>query len=203
MTDSIPRRLAVLSKTTGAKLCALSILALTTALIAHAKAPDLCDDNWRNHQTRSRRSGAPRIEAVFVLDTTGSMSNLIEGAKQKIWSIANRMAECEHYTPDIRMGLIGYRDRGDAYVTRRFALDDDIDALYGQLQSFQAGRRRRRAGVGEPGPARGGDPDGLERRPRRLPGDLSGGRRTSAHGVRATTFATRDPSSSRRTGGSS
>lgn len=34
----------------------------------------------------------PRIEVVFVLDTTGSMSGLLEGAKQKIWAIANRLA---------------------------------------------------------------------------------------------------------------
>src|SRR5438552_19192440 len=33
----------------------------------------------------------PRIEVCFVLDTTGSMGGLIEGAKQKIWSIANEI----------------------------------------------------------------------------------------------------------------
>ncbi len=137
MTDSIPRRLATLSKTTGARLCALSVLALTTALIAHANAPDLVVTTGGTLSPITQIA-APRIEAVFVLDTTGSMSNLIDGAKQKIWSIANRMASA-NTTPDIRMGLISYRDRGDAYVTRRFALDDDIDALYGQLQSFQAG----------------------------------------------------------------
>jgi hypothetical protein len=27
----------------------------------------------------------PRIQVCFVLDTTGSMGGLIEGAKQKIW----------------------------------------------------------------------------------------------------------------------
>ncbi len=137
MIDSIPQRLAVLSKTTVAKLFALSVLVLTTALIAHAKAPDSLATTG-GAVGLITQTGAPRIEAVFVLDTTGSMSNLIEGAKQKIWSIANRMASA-NTTPDIRMGLIGYRDRGDAYVTRRFALNDDIDALYGQLQRFQAG----------------------------------------------------------------
>ena len=30
-----------------------------------------------------------RIEVVFVLDTTGSMSGLISAAKEKIWSIAS------------------------------------------------------------------------------------------------------------------
>src|SRR5262249_58446861 len=34
------------------------------------------------------RAGRPVVEVVFVLDTTGSMGPLIEGAKRKIWSIA-------------------------------------------------------------------------------------------------------------------
>ena len=80
---------------------------------------------------------APRIEAVFVLDTTGSMSGLIEGAKQKIWSIANQLASAQN-GPQVRLGLIGYRDRGDHYVTRRFDLSEDVDALYAQLRQFSA-----------------------------------------------------------------
>jgi len=79
----------------------------------------------------------PRIEVCFVLDTTGSMSGLIEGAKQKIWSIANELTRAKP-TPEIRMGLIGYRDRGDAYVLKTFDLTNDIDRIYGQLQTFQA-----------------------------------------------------------------
>src|SRR5438105_1478582 len=31
----------------------------------------------------------PRGEVVFVLDTTSSMTGLIDGAKRKIWSIVN------------------------------------------------------------------------------------------------------------------
>lgn len=80
----------------------------------------------------------PRIDVVFVLDTTGSMGGLIEGAKAKIWSIANQMISAKP-TPRLRIGLVGYRDRGDEYVTKRFDLSDDIDAIYGHLQGFQAG----------------------------------------------------------------
>lgn len=79
----------------------------------------------------------PRIEVCFVLDTTGSMSDLIEGAKQKIWSIANEMVSAKP-TPEIRLALIGYRDRGDAYVTKRLDLTNDIDAVYAHLQGFRA-----------------------------------------------------------------
>jgi len=79
----------------------------------------------------------PRVELVFALDTTGSMSGLIEGAKQKIWSLASFVAQAQP-TPDLRVGLIAYRDIGDAYVTKVFDLDDDLDRVYRRLRSFHA-----------------------------------------------------------------
>jgi Mg-chelatase subunit ChlD len=81
---------------------------------------------------------APRIEVVFVLDTTGSMSGLIQAAKDKIWSIASTMASAQP-APEIRMGLVAYRDRGDAYVTRVVDLSDDLDSMYATLIDFEAG----------------------------------------------------------------
>lgn len=77
------------------------------------------------------------IEVAFVLDTTGSMSGLIEGAKRKIWSIANQLVSAQQAT-DVRFALIGYRDRGDTYVTNRYDLTNDIDAVYARLMQFQA-----------------------------------------------------------------
>jgi len=79
----------------------------------------------------------PRIEVAFVLDTTGSMTGLIEGAKRKIWTIARQMVGGRP-TPAIKLGLIAYRDRGDEYVTRIFDLTDDIDAVYVYLMEFRA-----------------------------------------------------------------
>ncbi len=79
----------------------------------------------------------PRVEVAFVLDSTGSMGGLIEGAKQKIWSIANAIIG-RTPSPEVRIGLVSYRDReGDEYVTRLFDLTDDIDAVFGNLQSFR------------------------------------------------------------------
>jgi len=81
---------------------------------------------------------APKIEVSFVLDTTGSMNLLLAGAKQKIWTIARQVAAGKP-SPAIRISLIGYRDRGDQYVTKVFDLSDDLDAVYGHLMEFQAG----------------------------------------------------------------
>jgi uncharacterized protein YegL len=79
----------------------------------------------------------PRVEAVFVLDTTGSMSGLIQAAKEKIWSIANTMASAQP-APEIRIGLVAYRDRGDVYVTQRVDLSPDLDSTYARLMDFRA-----------------------------------------------------------------
>ena len=37
----------------------------------------------------------PKPEVIFVLDTTGIMSDLIQAAKDKIWAIANTLALAE------------------------------------------------------------------------------------------------------------
>ncbi len=79
-----------------------------------------------------------RIDVVFVLDTTGSMGGLIEGAKAKIWEIANQIATAKP-RPVIRMGLVGYRDRGDEYITTLTSLTDDLDAVYSGLMRLAAG----------------------------------------------------------------
>jgi len=79
----------------------------------------------------------PKIEVVFVLDTTSSMSGFIQAAKEKIWSIATTMASAQP-APEIRIGLVAFRDRGDAYVTQVVDLSDDLDSVYAKLMDFKA-----------------------------------------------------------------
>jgi Mg-chelatase subunit ChlD len=78
-----------------------------------------------------------RVQVVFVLDTTGSMGGLIQAAKEKIWSIASTLAQAQA-APEISMGLVAYRDRGDQYVTRVIDLDKDLDSMYAKLMDFRA-----------------------------------------------------------------
>ncbi len=79
----------------------------------------------------------PRVEVVFALDTTGSMGGLIRAAREKIWSIATTLAQAQP-APEIRMGLVAYRDRGDAYVTQVVDLTSDLDAVYARLMALRA-----------------------------------------------------------------
>lgn len=84
-----------------------------------------------------RKDNKPQVEVVFCLDTTGSMTGLIEGAKQKIWSIVNQIASGRPI-PEIKVGLLAYRDRGDVYVTKVFELTADLDEVHKNLREFKA-----------------------------------------------------------------
>ena len=123
------------------KILALALFAFTAAGVAFYPAYQSIGATQPTTQTtpavnplNTQRSS---IEVVFVLDTTGSMSGLIQAAKEKIWSIASTMASAQS-APEISMGLVAYRDRGDAYVTRVLDLSDDLDSMYASLMDFQA-----------------------------------------------------------------
>ncbi len=79
----------------------------------------------------------PTVEVVFCIDTTGSMSALIEGTKLKVWSICNQILNGRPM-PTLRVGLVAFRDKGDDYITRVFDLREDLDEVYAELQTYQA-----------------------------------------------------------------
>ena len=105
----------------------MTLLALALAVTAVSSAPP-----------KVAVARPPRVEVAFVLDTTGSMGGLIEGAKRRIWSIARRIGEGRP-RPELRIALVGYRDLGDEYVTRVHDLSGDMDEVYQNLSAFQAG----------------------------------------------------------------
>jgi hypothetical protein len=78
-----------------------------------------------------------RVDIVFAVDTTGSMGGLIEGAKRTVWSIATQVHAINPQA-DLRVGLVAYRDLGDDYVTKDFALTPDMDAVFTELSSYRA-----------------------------------------------------------------
>ena len=99
------------------KLIAIALFTATAAAVAVYPAIEAFDAKKtitnplasRNPQQQHQ----PKVDVVFVLDTTGSMGGMIEAAKEKIWSIASNMASAQP-APEIRIGLVAFRDRGDA-----------------------------------------------------------------------------------------
>jgi len=79
----------------------------------------------------------PRMEVLFCIDTTGSMSGLLDGAKAKIWTILNQIASGTP-RPELTVGLVAFRDKMDTYVTKVHDLTDDLDTLYTDLKALTA-----------------------------------------------------------------
>jgi hypothetical protein len=76
-----------------------------------------------------------RIDIVLALDTSGSMSGLIDAARQKLWDIVNQAAQADP-KPRLRIGLVTYGSRGserDGYVIIQSDLTNDLDAVYAKL----------------------------------------------------------------------
>ncbi|MDR2151823.1 MAG: VWA domain-containing protein [Helicobacteraceae bacterium] len=111
----------------GAKTFLAALAAAFLAFAFKAQAVDYVGTN----------APKTRVEVVFVLDTTGSMSNLIDGAKRKIWSIANSIID-QNPNAYVRVGLAGYRDVGDDYIVRYYPLTDDMQGIYQKLLAFDA-----------------------------------------------------------------
>ena len=118
-------------------LASLLFAATVVAPFAHAAAP------LPNQQQPGLNAPAPfpirkpRVELVFVLDTTGSMGGLIDGARREIWSVANQVLKAKQ-KPEVRIGLVAYRDKGDAYVTPDVALTADLDRVFEKLMAMSA-----------------------------------------------------------------
>ncbi|HKQ75151.1 MAG TPA: vWA domain-containing protein [Blastocatellia bacterium] len=118
----------------GLMLCAV-------LLIVFGFARSGADVNGFNRPSADVKDKNPNesktLEMVFALDTTGSMGGLLEGAKQRIWGIVNEVMQSGE-RPNVRVGLVAYRDRGDRYVTEVFPVTDNLDAVYTTLMDYRA-----------------------------------------------------------------
>lgn len=124
--------------TTGITAAAAATVALVLWLKPWATSsltePDMKPEPIEVH---AKPAAGRTVDIVFAVDTTGSMGGLLDGAKRTVWSIANQVRDLEK-NADLRIGLVAYRDVGDDYVTKDFALTDDLDAVFAELSSYQA-----------------------------------------------------------------
>jgi Mg-chelatase subunit ChlD len=79
-----------------------------------------------------------KLDLVFLVDATGSMGDEIDKLKSSLRSITAEVARLPSH-PDLCLGLVAYRDRGDAFFVRSHDLSNDVNAFQGVLNALQAG----------------------------------------------------------------
>lgn len=80
---------------------------------------------------------APRLDMVFAIDATGSMGDEIEQVKRHLWAVVTSIVSGQP-RPDLRVGLVIYRDRTDAEHSRVVPLTRDIDSIHRELMGIVA-----------------------------------------------------------------
>jgi hypothetical protein len=82
----------------------------------------------------------PALDLMFVIDTTGSMSDELHYITTEIRDIISQVHD-HHPQVLIRFGLVVYRDEGDEYVVKSFDFTDSLNLMQIQLseQRAQAG----------------------------------------------------------------
>jgi hypothetical protein len=82
----------------------------------------------------------PQLDLVFVIDTTGSMSDEIREVKMHIRNVINELINGTP-RPDVRIGFVLYRDYPDQekeYVYKLYPFTKDIDVVLEYIEEFQA-----------------------------------------------------------------
>jgi len=79
----------------------------------------------------------PGIDILIVFDTTANMGDELDNLKNNLTKISENIKKGEP-SPDIKIGVVAYKDRGDDYVIKTFELNEDIEAVEKFINSLNA-----------------------------------------------------------------
>ena len=77
------------------------------------------------------------LDALFLLDATGSMADEIDQIKSTLLSISERINILPSH-PDLRFGMVTYRDREDDFITRTYDFERDVQKFVHSIRGVEA-----------------------------------------------------------------
>lgn len=99
--------------------------------------PQIDSAQWTLALPDPPRSAQAQLDLLFLVDATGSMGDEIDKLKASMADIANQLDRLPEQ-PDIRYGLVAYRDRGDAFVVQPYDFTDDLRQFQQTLAALHA-----------------------------------------------------------------
>jgi Mg-chelatase subunit ChlD len=82
-------------------------------------------------------SARAHLDLVFLIDTTGSMSGEIREAKERVRQLTEALRTARP-GERVRVGVVAYKDKGDAYLTKVSPLSESVDVSYQFLAALTA-----------------------------------------------------------------
>ncbi len=108
---------------------------ITCALLLAPLAAEAGSRQQSRQQQPVKKKAAARIDMVIALDTSSSMSGLINAARQKLWDIVNEASRARP-RPILRVGLVTFGSPGNSqqgHVVIQNRLTTDLDSIYEKL----------------------------------------------------------------------
>jgi len=104
---------------------------------ATASFPRSQDERWTVTLQGAPIAEWAQLDLLFVIDATGSMGDEIDKLKATMKVIADEIAALPEQ-PDVRYGLVAYRDRGDQFVVRTWDFTSNLAEFQRTLNALQA-----------------------------------------------------------------
>ncbi len=77
------------------------------------------------------------LDVLFLIDATGSMADEIGKIQSTIFDVAARI-DALPGRPDVRYGMVTYRDRGDSFVSNTYEFTPDVGEFHRHLSTVYA-----------------------------------------------------------------
>ena len=82
------------------------------------------------------------VDVVVMLDTSGSMENLLDATRARVWDVVNELGRMKP-TPELRVGLISFgTDKATAdqgFIIQHVDLTYELDEVYAELMELTTG----------------------------------------------------------------
>jgi len=82
------------------------------------------------------------VDVVVMLDTSGSMEDLLDATRARVWDVVNELGRMKP-TPELRVGLVSFgtdkatEDQG--FIIQHLDLTDELDEVYAELMGLTIG----------------------------------------------------------------
>jgi len=82
------------------------------------------------------------VDVVVMLDTSGSMENLLDATRARVWDVVNELGRMKP-TPELRVGLVSFgtdkTTEEQGFIIQHLDLSDDLDEVYAELMALTIG----------------------------------------------------------------
>lgn len=105
--------------------------------LSRLEAQTTFTERWKVTLDTRQQADSIDLDVLFLIDATGSMADEIAKIQDTIFDVAARI-DALPGEPNVRYGMVTYRDREDSFVTRPYEFTPDVREFHANLSTVRA-----------------------------------------------------------------